>query len=257
MTDFVKDGLRLHYEVHGTGHPVLLLHGGTVSFEHNYAMFGWTQRLNAAGMQVIGLDFRGHGKSDKPHDVAPYGSVNLARDVIALMDHMSLDRSSLIAYSIGTAVALELLHSSARRFASAVLMATGDGLIGIGPHVFDRTLPALGPVLARAEYPAELPRHQSTYWNFVKRTGGDVEALVAFSKASYPPLSIAQAGAVKVPTLVVSGEKDLVLGQGRRLAQALGKGTYLELAGADHFSLAADAAVQAAAVSFVAANRFA
>lgn len=254
MTDFVNDGLRLHYEVHGTGRPVVLLHGGTVSFEHNYALFGWIERLNAAGMQVIGLDFRGHGKSDKPHDVACYGTVNLARDVVALLDHLNLDRVSLIAYSIGTAVALELLRASPPRLASAVLIATGDGLIGIGPHTFDRSLPALASVLSRTEYPDDLPRHQSTYWNFVQRTGGDVEALVAFSKAPFPSLSIEQAGAIKTPTLVVSGEKDLVLGQGRRLADALGQGMYLEVTGADHFSLAADTSVQAAVESFVTTN---
>lgn len=254
MTGFANDGLRLHHEVHGTGRPVVLLHGGTVSFEHNYALFGWIERLGAVGMQVIGLDFRGHGKSDKPHDVASYGTLSLAEDVVALLDHLKLDGVSLIAYSIGTAVALELLRASPQRLASAALIATGDGLIGIGPHTFDRSLPALGPVLARTEYPDDLPRHQSTYWNFVKRTQGDVEALIAFSKASYPALSIEQAAAIKTPTLVVSGEKDVVLGQGRRLADALGKGTYLEVAGADHFSLAADATVQAAVVSFVATH---
>jgi hypothetical protein len=79
---FVNDGLALHYEVHGEGAPVVLLHGGAVSFERNYAMFGWIERLNERGFQVVGLDFRGHGGSDKPHDAAPCGSAKLASDVL-------------------------------------------------------------------------------------------------------------------------------------------------------------------------------
>src|SRR5688572_30485385 len=110
MPYFVNDGLRLHYEVHGNGQPVILLHGGTVSFEHNYANFGWIKRLNASGMQVIGLDFRGHGKSDKPHNIESYGTINLASDVVALQEHLNLACTALIAYSIGTAIALYLLH---------------------------------------------------------------------------------------------------------------------------------------------------
>ena len=56
-------GIPIHYEVHGSGHPVVLVHGGTVSFKNNYADFGWIESLNDNGLQVIGLDLRGHGKS--------------------------------------------------------------------------------------------------------------------------------------------------------------------------------------------------
>jgi len=52
--------------------------------------------------------------------------------------------------------------------------------------------------------------------------------------------------------LVVSGERDPVLGRAPRLAQALGRGRYLEVAGADHFALAADAGTQAAVAQFLA-----
>ena len=103
-------GIRIHYEVHGSGHPVVLIHGGTVSFKHNYADFGWIEALNDSGLQVIGLDLRGHGKSGKPHEIESYGTSNLASDVVAVLDQLSLMRVSLVAYSIGTAVALHLLN---------------------------------------------------------------------------------------------------------------------------------------------------
>lgn len=58
------------------------------------------------------------------------------------------------------------------------------------------------------------------------------------SKASYPPLSVEEASSTSTPVLVVSGEKDPVLGRGPRLAEAIGNGEYFEVSGADHFSLA-------------------
>jgi non-heme chloroperoxidase len=92
---FTNDGLTLYYEVHGEGLPVVLIHGGTVSFERHYAMYGWIERLNERGLQVIGLDFRGRGKSDKPYDAQAYGTANLASDVLALLDHLKLDRVAM------------------------------------------------------------------------------------------------------------------------------------------------------------------
>ena len=244
-------GIQIHYEVHASGHPVLLVHGGTVSFKLNYADFGWIEALNDSGLQVIGLDLRGHGQSGKPHDIESYGTSNLASDVIAVLDQLSLTRVSLVTYSIGTAVALHLMKSLPERFDRAALIATGDGLIGHPPHTFANILPSLLEVLNRTEYPKDLPKHVATYWNFVAATGGDWQALRALAQASYPPLAPADALAITIPTLVISGQNDLVLGQGPRLAQALGQGAYVEVPGADHFSLAADPGVKAAVARFM------
>ncbi len=251
MPNVDNGSIQIHYEAHGSGHPVVLIHGGTVSFKHNYADFGWIESLNSSGLQVIGLDLRGHGKSGKPHDVESYGTSNLASDVVAVLDQLSLTRVSLIAYSIGTAVALNLLQSAPERFDRAALIATGDGLIGHSPQTFSNILPALLDVLNRTEYPKDLPKFLSKYWNFVAATDGDWKALQALAQASYAPLSMTDAAAITIPTLVVSGQADLVLGQGPKLAQSLGQGSYVEVPGADHFSLAADPGVKAAVAHFM------
>ena len=241
----------IHYEVHGTGQPVVLLHGATVNFKANYGGFGWIKALNEAGFQVIGLDFRGHGASDKPHESSAYGSAALASDVLAVLDHLGVTQTAVVGYSIGTVVALHLLQTAPARFTKAVLLATGDGLIGLGPHTFARTMPALAPVLERNEYPKDLPKHLAAYWNFINATGGDRAALRALSLADYPALTAAEAADITLPTLVISGEKDLVLGQGPQLAAALGSGQYVQMAGADHFSLATDPAVKAEVARFL------
>jgi len=254
VPSFQNVGVRLHYEVSGEGRPVVFLHGGTVNFQANYAAFGWPEELVGRGYQVVGLDFRGHGQSDKLHDAGAYGTANVAGDVTALLDHLGLDRVDLVAYSIGTAMALHLLQTVPMRINRVALIATGDGLIGLPPHEFSRILPALAAVVARSEYPKDLPRHVATYWNFIEATGGDRVALKAFAEARYPPLSVAESQRITHPVLVVSGENDLVLGRGPRLAGALGDAKYLEVVGADHFSLAADDSVRAAVASFISAQ---
>jgi pimeloyl-ACP methyl ester carboxylesterase len=247
----LNHGQRIHYEVHGEGLPVVLLHGVSVSFEHNYAAWGWVKQLNESGFQVIGLDFRGHGKSDKPHDPESYGTEHLAGDVTAVLDQLQLSSTSVIAYSIGTAVALHLLQKSPKRFDRVALIATGDGLIGYAPHTFLAIAPELARVLERTEYPRDLPKHFATYWNFVAATNGDRAALLAMSKANYPPLSVEDASSITTPVLVVSGEKDPVLGRGPRLAETLGNGEYLEVAEADHFSLAVDLSIREKVAGFL------
>jgi pimeloyl-ACP methyl ester carboxylesterase len=251
MPFFRNAGTGLYFEVHGDGRPLVFLHGGTVDFRANYAAFGWPERFLAQGFQIVGLDFRGHGQSDKPHDRGSYGTPNVAGDVISLLDHLHLDRVDLIAYSIGTAMALHMLQSVPARVGRVALVATGDGLVGLPPHEFSRILPALAVVADRSEYPQDLPKHVAAYWRFIEASGGDRRALKAFAEAAYPPLSVTEAQAITHPVLVISGENDHVLGRGSRLASALGNARYLEVAGADHFSLAADETVQDAVSDFL------
>ena len=110
LPTFQNADVRLHFEVRGAGRPVVFLHGATVNFHWNYAAFGWPEKFEAYGFKTIGLDLRGHGKSDKPHDTAAYGTAHLAADVIPLLDHLKLNRVDLVAYSIGTAISLHLLQ---------------------------------------------------------------------------------------------------------------------------------------------------
>ena len=251
MPSILNGAIRLHYEVHGSGHPVLLLHGATVSFALNYVMSGWVTAMNAHGFQVIGLDFRGHGASDKPHDAGAYSLVTLASDAMTVLDHLGIERAAVVGYSLGTPVALQLLQTAPHRFTRAALVATGDGLIGVPPRTFARVLPPLRKVAESPVYPKELPSSLASYWNFIEQTRGDRAAFVALSQGHFPALTPAEAGAIGTPTLVVSGEKDPVLGTGPQTASALAHGEYLEIAGADHFVLAADPVVHAAVGRFL------
>ena len=86
------NGLHLYYEVHGTGRPIVLLHGGLMSGE---AMAPLVAPL-AEHHQVILPDLQGHGRTadvDRPIDLRL-----MADDIAALIDHLHLDRTDIVGF---------------------------------------------------------------------------------------------------------------------------------------------------------------
>lgn len=254
MPIFRRNEVAIHYEIHGSGTPIVLIHGGAVNFEYNYGQFGWIDSLTDLGFQVIGLDLRGHGKSDKPVGTEYYGTKELVLDIEGILEYLAVNKVGIIGYSLGTAIAIELLHQCPERFSRAALIATGDGLMGQPPYVFNDILPGLGKLLSYPEYPAHLPIHVAAYWKFFKDTGLELASMTSFTLADYPYLSEIDVSAIQTPTLVVSGDKDLVLGTGKQLANTLPNGQYSEIEGADHFSLAAEERVQKLVGAFLTAD---
>ena len=255
MPHIVRDGFRIAYEIHGHGVPVVMLHGITVSFFGNFARWGWIEQLNAAGCQVVGMDFRGHGCSDKPNDVSAYGAEKFAADVIGLLDQLGIERASLIGYSLGSAIALKLLHQHPARIGPSVLVATGDGLVGEPPHTFAEICPQLENALSSEDFPTALPSHVAAYWTFAVKVGGDRLAALAAARAEYPPCPAGEVARIVAPVLVISGECDPVLGRGPYLAKLIPEGDYVEVPDADHFMLSSNPAVQARAARFLADKR--
>ena len=106
---FTSRGVTLHYTDEGRGPPVVLLHGFAVNSDLNWRLPGITADL-AQDHRVISLDLRGHGLSDKPHLSEGYG-LEMAVDVVALLDHLQIDRAQLVGYSLGGFIALKALLS--------------------------------------------------------------------------------------------------------------------------------------------------
>ena len=93
------NGINLYYETHGTGRPIVLLHGGLGSGE----MFGPLLPALAAGHHVIVPDLQGHGRTadiDRPIDVRLMGD-----DIAALIGHLGLGQPDVVGYSLGGGVA--------------------------------------------------------------------------------------------------------------------------------------------------------
>ena len=96
------NGLKMYYEVHGSGEPVVLLHGAFMTIPSNWT--GWIGELSKT-RKVIAIEMQGHGRTaDIPRDIT---SENLADDVAALLKELDIPRADLIGYSMGGTVAMQ------------------------------------------------------------------------------------------------------------------------------------------------------
>ena len=94
------NGIKLYYEIHGTGAPLILLHGGLGAI----SMFGPNLPALAKGRQVIAVDLQGHGRTG---DIdRPLSPELMADDIAALIKHLKLERPDLMGFSLGGGVAL-------------------------------------------------------------------------------------------------------------------------------------------------------
>jgi pimeloyl-ACP methyl ester carboxylesterase len=95
-------GVGIEYDMHGSGRPVILLHG----FPDSARL--WRNQIPAlvdAGFQVIVPDQRGYGRSDHPVDVDAYSLLSLAGDVVAVLDDVGVERAHVVGHDWGAAVA--------------------------------------------------------------------------------------------------------------------------------------------------------
>jgi pimeloyl-ACP methyl ester carboxylesterase len=98
------NGLRMYYEIHGSGGtPLLLLHGGLFNID---LQFGELLPGLSAGRQVIATDFQGHGRTND--NDRPLNTGDLASDVVALLQHLDVPKVDVFGFSVGGAVALHL-----------------------------------------------------------------------------------------------------------------------------------------------------
>jgi pimeloyl-ACP methyl ester carboxylesterase len=97
------NGLRMYYEVHGSGEPVVLLHGAFMTITNNWA--GWIDEL-AKTRKVIAVELQGHGRTaDISRELS---NQNHADDVAALLKYLKISRADLIGYSMGGGVAMQV-----------------------------------------------------------------------------------------------------------------------------------------------------
>jgi pimeloyl-ACP methyl ester carboxylesterase len=90
------------------GDPLVLHHGFTDSLTSWYE-YGYVDAL-ASDHQLILIDARGHGESDKPHDTSQYADSAMPLDVVALLDQLKIERSAFFGHSMGGLIGLALAH---------------------------------------------------------------------------------------------------------------------------------------------------
>ena len=133
------NGLKMYYEVHGSGDPVVLLHGSFMTITNNWPQ--WIGELSKT-RKVIAVEMQGHGRTaDIKRD---FSYENLADDVAALLDHLKIPSADLIGYSMGGGVAMQcaIRHpEKVRKVVSISARFRQDGLVKEGLDAFPKLTP--------------------------------------------------------------------------------------------------------------------
>lgn len=131
MTGFAPvNGISMYYEVHGSGEPVVLLHGAFMTITNNWE--GWIGELSKT-RKVIAVEMQGHGRTADTSRDLTYEI--LADDVAALLNYLKIPRADLIGYSMGGSVAIECAIRHPDKVRKAVIISStfrSDGMVGEG-----------------------------------------------------------------------------------------------------------------------------
>ncbi len=119
-----NDEVTLAGERNGAGPPIVLLHGLTAT--RRYVVMG-SRVLERSGLRVISYDARGHGRSAPAHDPSAYGYERLARDLLAVLDSLAIERAILAGASMGAhTIARFALHHPERVMALGLITPAYD-----------------------------------------------------------------------------------------------------------------------------------
>ena len=123
MPKLDRDGVKLHYEVHGSGPALLLTHG----YSSTSAM--WKGQIEALSKnhQLVLWDMRGHGQSDYPEDPAAYSEALTVADMAALLDEIGAESAIVGGLSLGGYMSLAFYRAYPERVRALLIIDTGPG----------------------------------------------------------------------------------------------------------------------------------
>jgi len=247
FSSFSHDGLDLFYfdEGNPSGDPVLLIHGFASSALVNWVHPGWLKTLGDAGYRVVGIDNRGHGRSDKPRDPEAYRPWVMAEDAAALLDHLRIPEAHVMGYSMGARISVFLALRHPDRVRSLVLGGLGSGMTeGVGE--WD---PIADALLAQSLDDVSHERGRM-FRAFADQTKSDREALAACIRGSRDLVSESDMRRIEAPALIAVGTKDDIAGSPQKLAALMGNATPLDIPGRDHMLAVGDRVFKKAVLEF-------
>jgi pimeloyl-ACP methyl ester carboxylesterase len=257
------NGINLYYEIHGSGRPLVLLHGGLGSGE----MFGPILPALAAEHHVIAVDLQGHGRTadiDRPIDIRL-----MADDSVALIGHLGLDRPDVMGYSLGGGVAFWTAVKHPELVGRLVVVAANMSRNAIYPEM----LAQQGQVGPEAmEFMKDTPMYE-LYQRVAPRPEDFPKLLGKMGEAMSHDFDFSEeVRGLKVPTLIAAADADMapprhyvevfeLLGGGQRDGGWMGEGrpegghALAIIPNATHYSVFASPVLVAAALAFLDAPR--
>lgn len=231
----VRSGVRLYYEVHGSG-PVTVVLLAPWAISHA-RMWKLQVPFLARHYRVVTFDPRGNGRSDRPHGAASYADSELLLDVLAVLNAAHVDRAVVVGLSGGGRALLQLAAEHPDRVRGALFVAPSVRLEEPGPsgesgldfdavrpsyegwqqwnrHHWRQDLPAFAEFFFSEVFPEPHSTRQveeSVEWALQT----DADTLVDSIAPERPALTVAEARAfasrVTCPRLVVHGSEDRIV----------------------------------------------
>lgn len=246
MPSFHNGAVEIAYLDEGEGGPIVLVHGFASSKNVNWVYPAWVSELKKNGRRVIALDVRCHGDSSKLYDPAQCSIAIMAEDVLALMDHLGIDRADMMGYSMGGRITAWLARYRPARLRSAILGGIGIGVIaGGGPG--ENVAEALeAPSLDDVTDPVG-----RTFRAFADQTRSDRRALAACLRGSRQLMTEAEAASITVPVLIAVGTKDEIAGSAEALGKIIPGSQVLNIPNRDHMRAVGDKVYKAGVLDFL------
>ncbi|MDE0039657.1 MAG: alpha/beta fold hydrolase [Gammaproteobacteria bacterium] len=245
------DGTRLVYYVHADdndGDAVILLHGLLSSAR---ALHDLGNSLAARGIRPFSLDLRAHGRSEAPRDPAAYRDQAMARDVIALCEHLGLTEYAIFAYGVGSELTSRVINLGAP-VTRAVMCGWGgppsDLLDQYASEEWARQAERLAQGFETDE-PDTIADRKSRAWRDAADRGGvDRLALAARLRSGDSAEPGLDPRGIDIPVLAICGADDA---SPNAFAEALPNATAV-VVGGGHTTAGRDPALAAAAIDFLA-----
>jgi pimeloyl-ACP methyl ester carboxylesterase len=226
----LRTGVTLRYveQGSGSGEPVIFLHGYTDS-RHSFDLL---QPILPRDLHAYLLDQRGHGDSERPE--CCYAQQDFAKDVVAFMDALGIQRATIVGHSMGSFIAQQVALESPERVRALVL-------IGSAPTANNEVIRGLNAEVARLQDPISPAFVRDFQASTVSKPVPDSYLATLVSESLKVPARVWKAtldgliaenhatklGSITAPTLVVGGELDSIfsVAEQRALASALPRST--------------------------------
>jgi pimeloyl-ACP methyl ester carboxylesterase len=209
-----RSGVNIYYETYGKGFPLVFLH----PFSTNGYIWYFQTFSFARTNQCVVIDERGHGRSDKPEK--GYAIREMAADIVAVLDHLKLDKAILVGNSIGGMIAMQLNLDYPDRVAGNVIVSSGTNLAASMPPeamaAFQKDLAGAFTGLIEGTVSAKTKRERPEILDLMKAQFLVEENFPrhVFFAASADPNGVFnwnitdRLKEIRKPTLVLAGEED-------------------------------------------------
>lgn len=196
------NGLHLYWERYGDGPPLVLLHGGLLTIELNFASL--IPHL-ATSHTVIGVEQQGHGRTANIDRSISYP--NLAADVVALLDHLGLEKATVFGHSMGAGAAMELAVSHPDRVSAIVPASVSVRPDGLHPDLSDPSTYQTSSIMPTAQDFADF---SAAYQRLSPHPEQFSELLAHLAGMNQDPVGWTdeQLAGITCPVLLVQGDND-------------------------------------------------